>query len=174
MRKYFHQPTDYLIFIIGCLFIPISLGYMLWKYGWQEVNMTGILTTGSPFAYFLYFVCFFFLNFLLYKEVNHTKLWILDAMMLISLFMPYQEESSLTSNIHIILAYASFVYLQTLIFPLIATSSIYVTLYSIVLLFCFMDCLTNEKITGLSQVVYVSGFFFLLTFYYLRYKKTES
>ncbi|MBR2066828.1 MAG: hypothetical protein IJ875_00950 [Solobacterium sp.] len=165
MQKKKAQPL--ILYFIGCFFIPSFLFSTLFFYGYKEYNYTGLLNVIGLPAYFFSLLILVYFIFSLVKLSNgilkKEQLITLTILILISLFLPYQEETSIFSNMHILLSYVSFVYMNYLFYCLYPILKNYIPLYTILLCVCFYLCLKEMKVSGLAEILYASFLSIIIT-----------
>ena len=155
--------------MVGDVVIPASHILLCVCSGSYYDNFTG-LRTDSVFGIWFYItaICtaaylFYALHTLGRQTIRKNELPILLLIMTVSLFMPYRSAGDLVSNIHIILAYAAFLYMNILLARIVDFNRRIISIYVCLLIPCILLIITAMSITGLSETIYVCGVSIILT-----------
>ncbi|MBR4164288.1 MAG: hypothetical protein IKR11_12250 [Solobacterium sp.] len=154
-RKYFIN------IIIGCFVIPIVLFLPKYFIGFEEYNFTGLLTE-QKYAFVFHFLSVILLVWLHQMIIFHLpqkkkEIRISSLLILFALFFPYAKDNQIISTIHIMSAYAAFIFFNMLFFQILFMHRNYMQIYLCVLAFVFMHSFVHGAVTGVSEVAWASG-----------------
>ena len=142
---------QYLIFPI----IPLVFTILWLVYAGYETNIS-VLLSKSKIRIFPQVLCGISLIYLFWKLKDTPQKYIRVLFFLcaiLTLIFPYIE-LALIKNMHLIFAYSTLVLYVILIKDLPAFFQ-YRTMLFMACIFCFLDCILQMKITGLSEVIFL-------------------
>ena len=157
----------------GCFLIPILLFLLLYLSGSFHDNYTGLLQNENwriLFSVFSIF-CLGFALFLLHRidESIHTRhLIILSVLILAAIVIPYSSHESILSSLHILAAYAAFLYFNWLLFRILIYHARLRSIYTAMLFLCALLCFSASSITGLAEMLYGACTSIVLTSLYTK------
>ena len=171
MRHFSPQLKKILIRINGCVLIPLLLCVPLFCFGTDDYNVTGLLNLKDYVLLFhiLAIVLLFWTDLLLWKIMKKqhvtTRILIpLNILILLALFLPYEEGKSTLNTLHILAAYTAFVIFTCLFVKLMHMNQIFLNIFIMTCILCLLLSLTAGKVTGLSEVLFGSITSILLAF----------
>lgn len=178
MHKHLSDSRKRIIFLIGCILIPLLLLSALFYIGFSERNLSGLLNESAyfPFVHVSSFVMLAWLVFLLSvcssahctRKHAFRKLGILILLISASLIIGYSFESSFIATLHIALAYAGLVYMNVLFYEWCREHTDIVRIYICLTLTAFLFSAGSGYVSGISEVLYGAGCSVLLTVCALR------
>ncbi len=142
---------QYLIFPI----IPLVFTILWLVYAGYETNIS-VLLSKSKIRIFPQVLCGISLIYLFWKLNDTPQKYIRVLFFLcaiLTLIFPYIE-LALIKNMHLIFAYSTLVLYVILIKDLPAFFQ-YRTMFFMACIFCFLDCILQMKITGLSEIIFL-------------------
>ena len=142
---------QYLIFPI----IPLVFTILWLVYAGYETNIS-VLLSKSKIRIFPQVLCGISLIYLFWKLKDTPQKYIRVLFFLcaiLTLIFPYTE-LALIKNMHLIFAYSTLVLYVILIKDLPAFFQ-YRTIFFMACIFCFLDCILQMKITGLSEIIFL-------------------
>lgn len=142
---------QYLIFPI----IPLIFTILWLVYAGYEANIS-ILLSKPKIRIFPLVLCGITLVYLFWKSKDTTSQYVRVLFFLcavLTLVFPYIELAFI-KNMHLIFAYSTLILYVILIKDLPPFFQ-YRTLFFVVCIFCFFDCILQMKITGLSEVIFL-------------------
>ncbi|MCH4222218.1 MAG: hypothetical protein LKF79_03740 [Solobacterium sp.] len=161
---------------MGYVIIPLGFILLCICSGSYYDNFTGLRNNElfSDWFYGLAIVTLLYLIFCLVLSgkgiLKNWELILLAALIAGGLLVPYHDAGSLVSNLHIILVYAGFAWMNWLFFKLGWQDVKSRNIYFGALLLCVLLVITANSITGLSETIYVSIVSILLTYRTLQVK----
>ena len=151
--------SQYFISAVGYCLLPIILFLLLYLSGSFHDNYTGLLQSSRwQFLFFAFsLLCLVFALFLLHridKGIRFRSFFILSALILAALLIPYSEHESILSSLHISAAYAAFLYFNWLFLKNMIYHPRIRNLYIGMLFLCALLCFSAGSITGLAEMLY--------------------
>lgn len=143
-------------------------------------NFTGIINIENlrPFTYLICFMWMLSLNYTLYPVLKHSLLLhikkhmlILNICILITLFLPYQQPSSLQAQLHLLFALCAFIQLHYMLYYIKDLNIMITNFYIASEILAGGFVLTFSSITGISEWIFVIGLWISLTCLFYSYKK---
>lgn len=163
MRHFSSQLKKRIVLITGCVVIPLLLILPLLILGMDQYNITGLLNRkGSTIWFHLLAILLLIWTDLLLsrmqrqQRMNGKTLIPLNILILIALFIPYREGSSLFNTLHIFFAYSAFVFFTCFFAYLIHIRQKFLTIFIMIVILCLFLCFTAGKVTGLAEVLFAS------------------
>ena len=160
MLKTFNQES--LVKLIGYIIVPILIVVPFFFINPFRYNYTVLLNQDNAWIFYLSelpVLCFY--ACLLYKIgkqafKNWNLIFILQLICVISImFVPYSEDdSSFSSNLHLIFAYGSLVFLNIILFQLLMPYSKLRTFYYALLFLSFLVAVTLGILNGIAELIY--------------------
>lgn len=158
--------------LIGYFIVPLLLYLPFLQVSLTRDNYTGYFlhmhTSYEVLIVLLLALYFLFLFYLVGKRKGMTywtsSILILACLFFFSYLIPYQE-NTIYAGIHLILAYAFFLWIQFLLFRLFRFHKHYVIIVGITLL-CFFITLHFQAVNGLAEWIFASSISILLTYHY--------
>lgn len=138
-----------------------------------QFNFTGLLNQTSTRIYAFLF-CFYFTSLLiihLYNLKKKQNIIILFLLICLTTFMPYSNNGNFTSQLHLLFAIMTLVYLNVSLYSFYWHSRKITHFYFCC---CILSCgfiLTYSAITGITEWIYVIGLILSLHFLDHSYKK---
>ena len=173
MRKTDRQLKNHLILFIGCLIIPGLLLLTLLYIGFSERNLSGLLNEEAFFPY-VHIAAMFMLAWLVYllgilsrrcesKLKTVPSLFLLALLISASLWIGWSSTDGFLATVHIMLAYAGFVWMNVLFYAWARYSTRYVKIYICLGFTAFMLSVSLGYVSGISEVLYGAGCSVLLS-----------
>lgn len=159
-------------FILDYMFILLFSIYM-WIHDPIQFNFTGLLNLSSTripaIILCVYFTLLLMIHF--YHLKKKQNMYILFLLICITTLTPYSNSGNLTSQLHLLFAVTTLVYLNISLYPFYWYSKQITYFY---ICCCILSCgfvLTYSAITGISEWIYVIGLILSLHFLDHSYKK---
>ncbi len=160
------------ISVLDICFLLLFSTFM-WIHDPIAFNFTGLLNQSQTRIYAI-LLCVYFtvlLLFHLYHLKKKQNCFILFLLICLTTLIPYSNTGNLFSQLHLLFALATLVYLNVILYTFYWYSKKITTFY---LCCCVLSCgfvLTYSAITGISEWIYVIGLILSLHFLDHSYKK---
>lgn len=174
MSKKFFQLEKYVRLFCGYLLFPFLLTFGLWKAGFTDYNITGLLNLSHMsiatrtiavcmLVWILRTLYIISQQQLMIKEKMQRYIFLFAICALLAIFIPYIV-GTIYSTLHLLFSYVSFFLFNLILFYLLKPYSICWQIYLCVILFAILLCFTAGQITGLSELIYAITVSVLLSY----------
>lgn len=163
--KSFFSVLDYLFILLFSIY--------MWIHDPIQFNFTGLLNQSSTKIYAMLLCVYFTLLLMIhfYHLKKKQNMYILFLLICLTTLMPYSNRGNLTSQLHLLFAITTLIYLNISLYPFYWHSKQITYFY---ICCCILSCgfvLTYSAITGISEWIYVIGLILSLHFLDHSYKK---
>ena len=169
MRNFISQHKTEFIHVTGYVILPpilIFLGIFLYM---NHLNYTGLINhpVYGTIMKTPGILLFFYLSALLYTEShirNQTKKFLFCLIaVLLTVFIPYQNPSSVFSNLHVLAGLCAFFFFNSILFESFLFERRKLALLFMMLVPAFLLCLFTMSINGPAEIAYVLALDLFLT-----------
>ena len=169
MQKSFQQPILKILFWLGCIIVPcmLVLSYIIFNID-DAYNYSGLMELHPIlFRIFAMIVLVDYVGscYILSTEsvIGHKDVLFISLviLLLLSIFFPYHSKESLSASMHLIFSYSAFVIFNIILYFFVLNERDK-QIYTLILVFCFMQSMASMQITGFAQTVYFASLSILL------------